>query len=64
MHMSFSGPESESGGAGSSLWCPAPPLSLSGPEKDMCMRQLLALMEDEEYLLANGRVVIDIVLDG
>jgi hypothetical protein len=30
---------------------------LSGPEKDMCMRQLLALMEDEEYLLANGRVV-------
>ncbi|KAJ5048489.1 hypothetical protein NUH16_006993 [Penicillium rubens] len=36
---------------------PAPPLSLSGPEKDMCMRQLLALMEDEEYLLANGRVV-------
>ncbi|EKV12907.1 RNA-directed RNA polymerase, putative [Penicillium digitatum] len=36
---------------------PAPPLSLTGPEKDMCMKQLLALMEDEEYLLANGRVV-------
>ncbi|KAJ6185688.1 hypothetical protein N7519_006989 [Penicillium mononematosum] len=36
---------------------PAPRLSLTGPEKDMCMRQLLALMEDEEYLLANGRVV-------
>lgn len=36
---------------------PALPLSLTGPEKDMCMKQLLALMEDEEYLLANGRVV-------
>ncbi|CAI7678069.1 unnamed protein product [Penicillium discolor] len=35
---------------------PALPLSLTGPEKDMCMKQLLALMEDEEYLLANGRV--------
>ncbi|CAG8899882.1 unnamed protein product [Penicillium egyptiacum] len=28
---------------------PAPPLSLTGPEKDMCMKQLLALMKDEEY---------------
>ncbi|KGO44543.1 RNA-dependent RNA polymerase, eukaryotic-type [Penicillium expansum] len=36
---------------------PAPPLSLTGPEKDMCMKQLLALMKDEEYFLANGRVV-------
>ncbi|KAJ5602769.1 RNA-dependent RNA polymerase eukaryotic-type [Penicillium hordei] len=36
---------------------PALPLSLTGPEKEMCMKQLLALMEDEEYLLANGRVV-------
>ncbi|KAF9248249.1 hypothetical protein DTO013E5_5246 [Penicillium roqueforti] len=36
---------------------PAPPISLTGPEKDRCMRQLLVLMEDEEYLLANGRVV-------
>ncbi|KAJ6132179.1 RNA-dependent RNA polymerase eukaryotic-type [Penicillium samsonianum] len=36
---------------------PALPLSLTGPEKDMCMKQLLALMEDEEYFLANGRVV-------
>ncbi|KUM59378.1 hypothetical protein ACN42_g7752 [Penicillium freii] len=36
---------------------PALPLSLTGLEKDMCMKQLLALMEDEEYLLANGRVV-------
>lgn len=36
---------------------PALPLSLTGPEKDMCMKQLLALMKDEEYLLANGRVI-------
>ncbi|KAJ5360591.1 RNA-dependent RNA polymerase eukaryotic-type [Penicillium concentricum] len=35
---------------------PEVPLSLTGPEKDMCMKHLLNLMEDEEYLLANGRV--------
>ncbi|CAI7604766.1 unnamed protein product [Penicillium glandicola] len=31
---------------------PALPLSLTGPEKDMCMKQLLELMVNEEYLLA------------
>ncbi|KAJ5165296.1 RNA-dependent RNA polymerase eukaryotic-type [Penicillium coprophilum] len=36
---------------------PALPLLLTGPEKDMCMNHLLKLMNDEEYLLANGRVV-------
>jgi hypothetical protein len=32
-------------------------LKLTGPEKVRCMEQLLSLILDEEYLLANGRVV-------
>ncbi|OQE12430.1 hypothetical protein PENVUL_c001G06321 [Penicillium vulpinum] len=36
---------------------PALPLSLTGPEKDMCMKYLLELMLNEEYFLAHGVVV-------
>ncbi|KAJ5198905.1 RNA-dependent RNA polymerase eukaryotic-type [Penicillium cf. griseofulvum] len=36
---------------------PALPLSLTDLEKDMCMSHLLKLMDDEEWLLTNGRVV-------
>ncbi|KAJ5795017.1 RNA-directed RNA polymerase [Penicillium paradoxum] len=32
-------------------------LKLTGPQRDECMKQLLSLMKDEEYFLANGRVI-------
>ncbi|KAJ5562775.1 RNA-dependent RNA polymerase eukaryotic-type [Penicillium sp. DV-2018c] len=34
-------------------------LKLTPPEKVRCMEQLLSLIKDEEYLLRNGRVIVD-----